>query len=106
MTDKLTKLELLQLQIDIRDIKMVRSDIYELLVYERQFCREKNARYRLFERVLAACLKTIDLWESMIDHMHIIDGKKVEINGLEDKLDKMVCKRLGLENDNEGLHKN
>ena len=101
----MSKLELLQLQIDIRDIKMIRSDIYDLLTYERQFCREKNARYRLFERVLSACLKTADLFEMKIDHMNIIDGKADEIQGLEEKLEKMVGRRNGLENDNEGLQK-
>ena len=52
MTYKLSKYEKIQLRIDVEDIQIVRRDIYELIEYERSFNRERNARYRLMERVL------------------------------------------------------
>lgn len=103
MTDKLTKYEKLQLKINISDMQIMRRDIYELIEYERQFNREQNARYRLMERVLAAGLKVIDLWEDHVDHMFVIDKKGVVEIKLREDLEQRMNKRLGLEGDNAGL---
>ena len=86
-------------------MQILRAEVYELILYERQFNREKNARYRLMERVLAACLKVIDLWEQYVEYMKIIDNKKVEINDMNTDLEKRTAKRLGLESDNAGLQR-
>ena len=55
------------------------------------------------ERVLAAGLKTIDLWEERVSYMFTIDKKGVQKGEMEEDLGKRVDKRLGLEGDNEGL---
>jgi len=84
-------------------MQIIRREIYELIEYERQFNREKNARYRLMERVMASCLKTIDLWEERVSTMFTIDTIGVKTEEMKEDLSKRVTKRLGLEGDNEGL---
>jgi len=103
MTHKLSKYEKIQLRIDIEDIQIIRRDIYELIEYERSFQRERNARYRLMERVLAAGLKVIDLWEDKIHHMRVIDKKELEKVFNDALLYQKIGYRLGMEEDNENL---
>ena len=103
MTYRLEKFERLALKIAVEDMHILRCDIYELIEYERSFNREKNARYRLMERVLAAGLKVIDLWEDRVHHMRVIDRKELEFQEKTNDLNNRINKREGLELDNEDL---
>lgn len=65
--------------------------------------KERSARYRLFELVCSACLKTIDLWDEKIHRMRLIDTR---IEQAKTKLEDLSARdgmRIDLEEQNKEL---
>ena len=93
----------LKLQLELEDMYMLRTGIYELIQTEKRFKRERNARFRLQERVLTSGLKVIDLWEENIEMLKALHFKELELIKKKKLLKENIETREGLEADNENL---
>jgi len=101
--ERALNLELLQRKVQRADMEMLRLEILELIKEERSARREGNARFKLFMTIMCQCVKLIDLWEEGCSTMDTITKKNEFIGKRKDLLNEKIAKRLGLEQDNQGL---